>query len=246
MSLTWTAIRMFVVAIPLVRQAQKMLFSKKKTLSDLRSTINRDQLVSSAWLLVIDDEEPELIGDLKSAGFAVDYMEDVDQAKQTIFERQIYDLVLLDFGNVGKAFGGDEGLSLLKYIKRVCPSAVVLTYTSKALPTVHADFYRLADGTLSKDAGIGESTEKIEEGLRRAWSVDRMWVGFLDSCNIKPGSEGDLRLQDRLAKLIGNPKKKRGFTEAVVRLAGNAEVQKFCEQLFAKLGEAMVKAKDAD
>ena len=118
-------------------------------------------------------------------------MEDVDQAKQTIFERQIYDLVLLDFGNVGKAFGGDEGLSLLKYIKRVCPSAVVLTYTSKALPTAHADFYRLADGTLSKDAGIGESTEKIEEGLRRAWSVDRMWAGFLDSCNIKPGSEGD-------------------------------------------------------
>jgi hypothetical protein len=246
MSLTWTAVRALIVTLPLIRQARKMWFSKKKTIKDLRSTINRDQLVRRSRLLVIDDEEPELIKDLKSAGFSVDYMVDVDQKNQTIFERQIYDLVLLDFGNVGKAFGSDEGLSLLKYIKRICPSVTVLTYTSKALPTIHADFYRLADGTLSKDAGIGESTEKIEDGLRRAWSIDRVWEGFLEKCNIKPGSDADLELQDRLAQFIGNPKKKHGFSEAIVRLAGNTDVQKFAEHLFVKVAEAMVQTKDAD
>jgi DNA-binding NarL/FixJ family response regulator len=245
MSFTWTAFRTLVAAFPLIRQAREMWFSKKKTIHDLKSTINREQLVRRSRLLIIDDEEPELIEDLKGAGFSVDYKADVDKTNQTIFERQIYDLVLLDFGNVGKAFGGDEGLSLLKYIKRVCPSTVVLTYTSKSLPTAHADFYRLADGTLSKDAGIQDSTEKIEEGLRRAWSVEKMWKGFLEKCNITPGSDADIQLQNQLAGAIGNSKKEKGFTATVIGLAGNADVQKFCEHLFVKIAEAMVKPTDA-
>ena len=103
---------------------------------------------------------------------------------------------MLDFGNVGKSFGADEGLSLLRHIKRVNPAIVVLSYTSRALSTVHADFYRHTDGVLAKDAGIAESLEKIEEGLKKAHSIDNVWLGLITLAGINPGSEEDKRYQD--------------------------------------------------
>src|SRR5215471_12154911 len=113
--------------------------------------------------------------DLKSAGFAVDHVKDIDTSNMNIVENQRYDLILLDFGRVGGAFGSDEGLSLLRHIKRVNPSAVVIANTSTALKAEHADFYRLTDGVLAKDAGIQESLERLEAGLKKAHSIPNIW-----------------------------------------------------------------------
>ena len=103
-------------------------------------------------------------------------------------------MILLDFGDVGAAFGQDQGLSLLKHIKRVNPAIVVLSYTSKALETRHADFYRQTDGALAKDAGIQESLEKIEDALRKAHSIKNVWTGLLCLCDVTPGSAEDSRV----------------------------------------------------
>ncbi len=46
---------------------------KKRTIAELGETLPRTELVNRSRILVIDDEAPGLLGDLKEYGFAVDH-----------------------------------------------------------------------------------------------------------------------------------------------------------------------------
>ena len=219
-----------------------MNFLTKKSISQLNTALSRDDLLRRSRVLIIDDERPELVDDLKKAHFAVDYEPDIDASKIDLIEKQLYDLVLLDFGNVGRAFGDDEGLSLLRHIKRVNPAIVVLSYTSKALGSAQADFYRLSDIVLLKDAGISESLEKIEEGLRKAHSLENVWAGLLAVARIKPGSREDLQWQDMLLRGINKESKMQQLKEGVTKALTSDEAQKVGLVLFTKAIELAVKA----
>lgn len=177
-------------------------FKKKHKLEELSIKIPRHEVVTRSRILVIDDEKPDLIDDLKGGGFSVDYLPDVDSANMAIFERMIYDLVILDFADVGKEFGEDQGLSLLHHIKRVSPSTVVYAYTSKLLGAAHHEFYTRTDGVLRKDAGIGETTDKVEQGLEKARSLQNVWKGMLHAAQIVPGSQQDEDWQDLYVRMV--------------------------------------------
>jgi DNA-binding response OmpR family regulator len=176
------------------------MWGRRRTLTELNHVLPREELVRRSRLLVIDDERPDIIDDLGSAGFSVDYRPDISRLTLNELELRRYDLVLLDFAGVGTSIGKEQGLSVLRYIKRVNPAIVVLAYTSKALMADHADFYRRADGVLSKDAGIGQSMESIEMALRKAHSVENQWQSLLTLCGIEPGSKHDLEWQDLLVR----------------------------------------------
>ena len=175
-------------------------FSEKKTIACISQKLPREELIRRSRILIVDDEAPELLSDLQKAHFAVDHVPDINGSNLDLIDKKLYDLILLDFGGVGSHFGQDEGLSLLRHIKRVNPATVVLSYTSKSLKPLHADFYRLTDGVLSKDAGIADSTEKIEEALRKAHNIVNVWNGLLSVCDIKPGSDEDKTMQDLLVR----------------------------------------------
>jgi DNA-binding response OmpR family regulator len=219
-----------------------MFFGTKKTLASMRSNIPRDELRRRSRLLVIDDERPELIDDLQQSGFAVDYQPDINQQNLRLLDQPIYDLILLDFGNVGKTVGPDEGLTLLKHIKRVNPATIVIAYTSKALFADYADFYRMADGVLAKDAGIAESLEKIEENLQKAHSLDNIWRGLLNLSGIQPGSQTDKEWQDLAVRAVERPKKLANFRDKVVGVLGNETSQRVGLILIEKIVELGVKA----
>lgn len=197
------------------------LLRSKKSIYKLSFTPPREYLVRRSRILIVDDERPELIDDLTKSGFAVGYEADIKSTNIGTISEGIYDLLLLDFGNIGAAFGPDEGLSLLRHIKRTNPAMVILTYTSKALKTEHAEFYRLADATLAKDAGITDSMEKIEEGLRKAHSIPHLWKGFLKVSNIQQESAEDQHLQDLLVRGMSEPKKIVELRARVGQLLGS-------------------------
>ncbi len=217
-------------------------FFPKKRISSLETKLPREELLRRSRILIIDDEPPDLINDLKAARFAVDHVFDIDKSNLDIIDRPLYDLVLLDFGKVGTHFGDDEGLSLLKHIKRVNPAIVVLTYTSKALKTEYADFYRLADGVLAKDAGISESMEKIEASLRKAHSLPNVWSSLLTVCDVKTGSSEDLELQDLLVRGLSSQSKMNALKSQVARFLASDEAQKIGLTLLTKAIELGVKS----
>lgn len=217
------------------------LFEKKHTFSEITAQIPREDLLRRSRIIIVDDEEPAIIEDLKKAGFSVDYLPDITPENLHKVADPFYDLILLDFGNVGKMIGQEEGLSILRHIKRVNPSIVVITYTSKALGTNHSEFYRMADFTLAKDCGIGEAMESIENALAKAYSLNFAWRAFLSVANVKPGTAQDYAWQDTLIK---STSKKNGLQEAKERIlkAVNSEVgSKMAVALLGKTVDILVK-----
>lgn len=219
-----------------------MQLFKRHTISELTLNLSREDLLRRSRILVVDDEKPKLIEDLQRLGFAIDHVPDITPENIHRIERRTYDLIILDFGNVGTSFGSDEGLSLLLHIKRLYPSLTVFAYTSKALKTEHSDFYRKADGVLSKDAGIQESMAEIEEGLRFALSIPNLWAGMLHAAGIRPGSKEDLDLQDLYVKSLTKPNKRKLLTEKVTAAAGAEGTQTVGKVIAETLIEVGVKA----
>jgi DNA-binding NarL/FixJ family response regulator len=165
-------------------------FFKTKSLSEYNPKLTRQELIRRTRILVIDDEKPKLIDDLMADGFSVEYDQSGDDTAK--IEKNLFDLIILDFGGVGKKYGQDQGLSLLKHIKRVNPAVFVLAYTSKSLPAEQSEFYRLTNGTLSKDGGIQESFSKIEDSLRQALDVERIWDAVLQLAIANQDDKKDL------------------------------------------------------
>jgi len=217
------------------------LFKPKQSFKGLKIRMPREELVRRSRILIIDDERPDLVDDLSAAHFSVDHVDDITPENMGTIERPLYDLVLLDFGGVGTQFGNDHGLSLLKHLKRVNPAIVVLTYTSKALETKHADFYRLADGVLAKDAGIQESLERIEDGLRKAHSLDNVWNGLLSITGVEAGSSKDTELQALYVEGLTNPRKLTQLKESVLNLTAEGS-KVVASTLLGKLVELGVQA----
>jgi len=179
--------------------------------------------------------------DLKALHFSIEYVPDITKDNVDKIESTLYDLIILDFGNVGKMFGQDEGLSLLKHIKRLNPSVFVLAYTSKFLGTEHADFYRLANGVLAKDAGISDSTAKIEEGLQSAMSPENLWSGLIAVTGVTPGGKEDIEWQDLLIKGLRNKPDLDKLKSHITKLAGTG-AKKIAPVLLEKLIEFGIKA----
>jgi DNA-binding response OmpR family regulator len=218
------------------------MFFGKKTIDSLNVNMLRAELVRRSRILIIDDERPDLIDDLKAAHFSVDHVPDVGPDRIDLIERSLYDLVLLDFGDVGLAFGPDQGLSLLRHIKRVNPAIVVLSYTSKALETKHADFYRQTDGVLAKDAGIQESLEKIEDALRKAHSLDNVWTGLLALCDVRPGSSEDLDWQDLFVRGRTSQRKLKALQTKIMTVLTSEATKTVATTLLTKATEVAVMA----
>lgn len=211
------------------------MFFRKRRISEVNVAIPRDELIRRSRILVIDDERPDLIEDLKNAGFSVDYEPDIDKASIVKLERSTYDLILLDFADVGRTIGPEQGLSLLRHIKRVNPSVVIFTYTSRALGTEHAEFYRAADGVLKKDAGIAESMETVEDGLRKAHDPARLWAGFLSLAGVPAGSDRDLDWQNKIVKGLKSESKLRSFKQELAEVLTSEEAVKAVLGLLPKL-----------
>jgi hypothetical protein len=169
------------ISLNLLFFSTKFLFSPP-SLKRYTPTLTREDLIRRSRILVIDDENPPLIEDLRSEGFSVDHDKEGNEISKIY--RGIYQMVILDYSGVGKAFGKQQGLDLLREIKRNNPSCYVIAYSSKSLKISQSDFYRLSDATLSKDAGRADMLEKVESSLRDAFDVSRLWTSVLSLANI--------------------------------------------------------------
>jgi DNA-binding response OmpR family regulator len=188
----------------------------------MATPIPREQLIKNSRIVIIDDEEPPLKQDLMNRGFAVNWCSDINDSLQQQIESGIYDLIILDFAGVGATMGSEEGLAILRHVRRVSPGVIVLAYTSKSLDSSKADFYRLTDGVLSKDCGIGESQEKIEEAL----------VAKLDYA---AGSDQEKLLEKRFIEAHSNSSKKNQLQTFLQNALQDENSQKAALGIMSKL-----------
>lgn len=174
-------------------------------INSLVPNLSREHLKRNCRIIFIDDEKLELVDDLKKEGFSAEQDFSGDNIQN--IEKGYYDLIILDYNGVGKRYGEDQGLALLKSIKRVNPSVYVLAYTTQNLsPEKSSEFYTLTDGTLNKDLGVGDSISRIEDALKDAVRPERLWLGILKCKSIPPASKQALELERKVMKAILNAK----------------------------------------
>lgn len=194
-------------------------FRKSPELSSYENGMSRDVLIQSARILFVDDETPLLIAHLTKAGFSVDHDKTGDECEAQIVG-QSYDVAILDYSGVGTKYGEEQGLDLLKFIRRVSPRTRIISYTSKALKSGESDFYRLSDQVLAKDAGLRESLEYVEEQIRKAFSKQYLFDSLMKKLELSSGTER-LKLKENLERALSK-NDQSSFKAAIKKVVGVA------------------------
>ena len=181
----------------------------------LDAAVPRDRLKREGRILFVDDERPDLIDFLEEQGFNVRYLPDVTRSNLHVVEGADYDVLILDFYNVGTELGDGHGLELLRHVKRVNPRLYVLAYTSKLLGTEHAEFFRDTDDMLKKDLGLQDTLVKVEGALAKALSPSEAWAAVLERAGVPAGTAEDRALQ-KLAARAQRDRQSRGRLKDVL------------------------------
>jgi CheY-like chemotaxis protein len=188
------------------------------TLTSFDGALTRERLVQGGRIVVVDDESPLLIEELRKEGFAVDH--DTTGSDLHNVESQIYDVAILDYHGVGHRLGSGQGLDLLRHIRRVSPRTRIIAYTSRSLSAAESEFFRLSHAVLPKDLGLGDSLAIVETELRKALSKEHLFEALLIKLNVADPEEKD-RIRAALAKALVKKSENR-FKAAIVKLAGQA------------------------
>ena len=191
---------------------------KRPGLDAFDQTLTREQLVQSGRIVLIDDEKPLLIEELRGEGFAVDHDDTGSDLRH--IENQIYDVAIVDYHGVGHKLGTGQGLDLLKHIRRVSPRTRIIAYTSRSLAAGESEFFTRSHAVLPKDLGLGESLALIETELRKSFSKEYLFEALLAKLNVSDQREKK-KLQKALVKALSTGNQAR-FTEVITKMAGAA------------------------
>ncbi len=205
-------------------------FWKKPDLSSFDHLLTRERLVQGGRIVVIDDETPLLIEELRNEGFSVDH----DTTGQDLhkLESQIYDVAIIDYHGVGQRLGSMQGLDLLKHIRRVSPRTRLIAYTSRSLSASESDFFRLSHAVLPKDLGLGDSLALVETELRKAFTKEHLFEALIAKLNVTDEDEKK-RIRKSLVEAlsVGNDTK---LKDNLVKIAGKT-AEKAVETIISKL-----------
>ena len=194
------------------------------------NALTRERLVQAGRIIVVDDEEPLLIEELRKEGFAVEHDKTGNDVHN--LENQIYDVAILDYHGVGQRLGPSQGLDLLKHIRRVSPRTRLVAYTSRSLNASEAEFFRLSHAVLPKDLGLCDSLALVEGELRKSFEKEHLFEAMLAKLSIADPQQKD-RIRAALVRSLGRGDEQR-FKEKLTRLAGKT-AEKAVEIIISKL-----------
>ncbi len=196
----------------------------------------REELLRRARVIILDDDPPENIEDLRQEGLAIDLIGNTDDVRFKKIEAGFYDVLLLDYGGIGRKHGPEEGLDVLRHLKRINPSLIVLAYTARTFDSSKADFFRMSDGVLRKDAGIRETLEIIEGHLAKAMTVAHQWLAMRQALEGSVQPERLQELEAAIAKAIESPAKSTKVREMLSAM-GNAGAEALLSVVLEKIIE---------
>jgi CheY-like chemotaxis protein len=127
------------------------------------------QIVDRARILVIDDEDFPYGALFRRDGYNVTKWHDVTKLPE--IEQGKYDIILLDLQGIGKKISKDQGLGVLRHIKQVRPTQVVVAYSNADWPVEYQPFFDLADDVLPKSADYVQFKQSVDELLQEHFSV---------------------------------------------------------------------------
>jgi CheY-like chemotaxis protein len=186
------------------------------------TVLPRDEAIRRGRIAVLDDEFPEVLRDLKNRGLAVDHIFSTEDPNFHRLELAFYDVLLLDYGGIGRRFGSQEGLDVLRHLKRVNPSLIIMAFTGRTFDADKADFFRKCDGVIKKDIGIRETLEELEGQLQKALTPAFQWKALCATLTIDGSSKNARVIDKRLQHALRAPRKHEALKSLLIKIGGAA------------------------
>lgn len=137
------------------------IFTWLKNKSFGRKKYSDDEIKKITRVLFIDDEKFGYIDRIKEAGWSVSQIFDLNNLDEECVRQA--DIVFLDYKGVGRSLSqSEEGIGLLKALKKKYPAKPIILYSAHAGFNL-GDEFDLADDWLPKNADTYVYIQKIEE-----------------------------------------------------------------------------------
>jgi DNA-binding NtrC family response regulator len=130
-----------------------------------------EKIKFKARIAFVDDEEISHIKRLQTDGYNITPYGDIDNIDD--FVRKKYNVVVLDIQGIGQKIASkSEGWGILKYLKKNHPHIIVIMFTGAEWSiTKYKDEASEADDFISKDVDFLDFKEKLDDGIRKAFSI---------------------------------------------------------------------------
>jgi len=131
--------------------------------------ISFDEIKKRARLLVIDDHGFPYQGLFERDGYTIEKWPDVTDLPK--LESGYYDIVLLDLHGVGREQSADQGLGILRHLRRVAPAQITIAYSNADWSLRYQEFFNLADAVLPKSSDYVDFKRQVDDLLQKRFSL---------------------------------------------------------------------------
>ncbi|MGM0655943.1 MAG: hypothetical protein ACQETR_11585 [Thermodesulfobacteriota bacterium] len=184
------------------------IFKKKQEWPHL----SLDEIRKRARILVIDDSDFIYQPLFENDGYNIDKWDDVVDLQK--LESGYFDIIFLDIQGVGLSVSKEQGLGILKHLRKICPTQIIIAYSNADFSLKYQDFFTLANATLSKSDDYVQFKRKLDNLL-----ADKFSMGFY----VTHATEIAKQYTNDIAKL-------KGMTENALLTRNTAKLKKFLEQ----------------
>lgn len=150
------------------KHKRKDYSSAIKFLDENNITILREKVK----ILFVDDEEFEIVEQLRDRMYKIYYKSDIWYT----VEAEPFDIIIMDIrGVANRTRSSMEGFSMAEEIKRAYPEKQVYCYSGMVIMNEVAEKLNNIDGYIMKDTDIDKWTEKLDSIIRDAVDIDKRW-----------------------------------------------------------------------
>lgn len=168
-----------------------------------------DEIRKRTRILVVDDSEFYYLPLFQNDGYTIEKWNDVVDLQK--LEAGYYDLLLLDIQGVGSAQSQDQGLGILRHLRKTAPAQIIVAYSNADWSLKYKPFFDLADAVLAKNSDYVDFKRTVDDLLKQKFSlgfyVDR--IAKLGGSYV--GDPSKLRIIAEKAILRGKPQLLEGF-----------------------------------
>jgi hypothetical protein len=131
--------------------------------------ISLDEIRKRARIIVIDDRDFDYLSLFQRDGYVIEKWNDIDDLPK--LESGYFDIILLDIQGVGKEQSQEQGLGILRHLRQVCPTQIIIAYSCADFSLKYQDFFNLADSVLAKSEDYVQFKRTIDTLLSQKFSL---------------------------------------------------------------------------
>lgn len=149
----------------------------KPRVEDLQLSLSSQEAKRRCRILIIDDQpEGFPIELLKAEDYQIEHWPKVDKGGIRKLEEGHYDIIVLDIAGVASEWGAEDGIGVLKDIKKHNPKQIVVAYSGQTFKLDKTQFFKLADDVLSKPADAFACKELLDDIMASKFTVSYYWA----------------------------------------------------------------------